>query len=210
MRVASSRRLHGVQEKLRTPRCAQLDLLERRVIAVTSPWHLHWTPWGLLGRHATARILCMHKVRAVARRCHDDLNERRGNAVGSSRTPRGRRVHAVGTHMIATRTPLLAVAFARRPHGVYGDVTATLPRPHGASTAFAQRLHRISFIPLRPHGDHTELSRRSPRSHGASTKSFGVCRAFAGRLHGADTVITVRSQVRFTKENGTQATFVNV
>ena len=51
-RVASSRRLHGVQEKLRTPRCAQWDLLERRGIAVTSPWHLHWTPWGLLGRHA--------------------------------------------------------------------------------------------------------------------------------------------------------------
>ena len=31
-RVASSRRLHGVQEKLRTPRCAQWDLLERRGI----------------------------------------------------------------------------------------------------------------------------------------------------------------------------------
>ena len=78
-------RLHGVQEKLRTPRCAQWDLLERRGIAGTSPGHLHWTPWGLLGRHATARTLCMHKVRAVARRSHGDLNERRVNAVGSQR-----------------------------------------------------------------------------------------------------------------------------
>ena len=101
---------------LRTPRCAQWDLLERRRIAMASPWHLHWTPWGLLGRHATARTLCMHKVRAVARRSHGDLNERRVNAVGSQRqrsnsavryprAPRGRGAHAAGTHMIAARTP---------------------------------------------------------------------------------------------------------
>ena len=115
-RVASSRRLHGVQEKLRTPRCAQWDLVERRGIAVASPWHPYWTPWGLLGCHATARTLCMHKVRAIAPRSHGDLNERRVNAVGSQRqrsnsavrsprAPRERRVHAVGTHMIAARTP---------------------------------------------------------------------------------------------------------
>ena len=36
-RVASSRRLHGVQEKLRTPSCAQWDLLECQGIAVASP-----------------------------------------------------------------------------------------------------------------------------------------------------------------------------
>ena len=58
----------------------------------------------------------MHKVRAVARRSHGDLNERRVNAVGSQRqrsnsavrsprAPRGHRAHAVGTHMIAARTP---------------------------------------------------------------------------------------------------------
>ena len=58
----------------------------------------------------------MHKMRAVARRSHGDLNERRVNAVGSQRqrsnsavrspgAPRGRRAHAVGTHMIAARTP---------------------------------------------------------------------------------------------------------
>ena len=114
--MVSSRRLHGMQEKFRTPRCVQWDLLERRGIAVTSPWHLHWTPWGLLGCHATARTLCMHKMRVVARRSHGDVNERRLNAVGSQRqrsnsavrsprAPWGRRAHAVGTHMIATRTP---------------------------------------------------------------------------------------------------------
>ena len=97
---------------VRSPRAPR----DRRGIAVASPWHLHWTPWGLLGRHATARTLCMHKVRAVARRSHGDLNERRVNAVGSQRqrsnsavrsprAPRRRRVHAVGTHMIAARTP---------------------------------------------------------------------------------------------------------
>ena len=84
---------------------------------MASLWHLHWTPWGLLGRHATARTLCMHKVRAVARRSHGDLNDRRGNAVGSQRqrsnsavrsprAPRGRRAHAAGTPVIAARTPL--------------------------------------------------------------------------------------------------------
>ena len=169
-----------------------------------APWHLHWTTWGLLGRHATAHTSCMHKVRAVARRSHGDLNKRRENAVGwqrrysnsavrSPRAPRGRRAPAAGTHMIAARTPLWAVAFAQRPDGVYGDVTASLPRPHGASTAFALRLNRIAFIPLCPHVDHTELPRRSPRSHATTTESFGVCRAFAWRLHGAVTAITVVS-----------------
>ena len=76
---------------------------------------------------------------------------------------------------------------------MYGDVTASLLRPHGASTAFALRQNRISYIPLRPHGDHTELPRQSPRSHGAATESFGICRAFAGNLHGADTAITAVS-----------------
>ena len=64
-RVASSRWLHGAQEKLRTLRCAQWDFLERWGIDVASPWHLHWTPWGLLGRHATARTLCMQCVPTV-------------------------------------------------------------------------------------------------------------------------------------------------
>ena len=58
----------------------------------------------------------MQKVRAVARRSHGNLNERHVNPVGSQRqrsnsavrspkSPRGRRAHAVGTHMIAARTP---------------------------------------------------------------------------------------------------------
>ena len=94
-----------------------------------SPWHLHWTPWGLLGRHATARTLCMHKVRAVARRSHGDLNERRANAVGSQRqrsnsavrsprAPRGRRAHAAGTHMIAARTTPYATIIRECNEGI--------------------------------------------------------------------------------------------
>ena len=114
-RVASSWRLHGMQEKLRMLRCTHWDL-ERRGIAVASSWHLHWTPWSLLGRHATARTLCMHKVCTVARSSHGDLNECHVNAVGSQRhrsnsavrsprAPQGCRAHAVGTHVIAARTP---------------------------------------------------------------------------------------------------------
>ena len=144
-------------------------------------WHLHWTPWSLIGRHASVRTLCMHKVRAVIRRSHGNLNERRENtvssqqqrrnsAVRSPKAPRGRRVHVVGTHMIATRTPLQAVTFAHRAHKVHGDHNATLPR-----------LQRISFIPLRPHGDHTESPRRSLRSHSPPTELFGVCRALTQR-----------------------------
>ena len=141
------------------------------------------------GAHFVYAILC---VRAVARRSHGDLNERRENAVGSQRqrsnsamrsprAPRGRRVYAARTHMIAARTPLWAEALARRPHGVYRDVTATLPRPHDVSTAFVLCLRRVSFIPLRPHGDHTELPRLSLCFYGAPTEPFGVCRGFAGR-----------------------------
>ena len=114
--TATARRARKTQNAevraVRSPRAPR----ERRGSAVASPWHLQWTPWGLLGRYAMARILCMHKVRAVARRSHGDLNERCANAVGSQqqrsnsavrspRAPRGRRVHAVGTHMIAARTP---------------------------------------------------------------------------------------------------------
>ena len=127
-------------------------------------------------------VPCGQSLACVMGSC---LNERRGNAVGSQR----QRSHS------ATRTPCArsgdahdlrkdaAVAFARRPHGVYGDVTAPLPRPHDALTAFALRLHRISFIPLRPHGDHTELPRRSPESL-----------AFAWRLRGVCTALIQRSQ----------------
>ena len=105
--MASSRWLHGVQVKLRTPRCAQWDLLERRGIAVASPLDAVGSP----------RTPCHGMPRMqVARRYHGDLNERRVNAVGSQRqrsnsavrsprAPRGRRAHAVGTHMIAARTP---------------------------------------------------------------------------------------------------------
>ena len=131
--VASLQRLHGVQEKLRTPRCVQWDLLERWGITVASPWHLHWTPWGLLGRHATARTLCMHKVCAVARRSQGDLNERRENAVGSQRqcsnstvrsprAPWGRRAHAVGMHIIAARAPPYTTIIRKFNEGIKKNI----------------------------------------------------------------------------------------
>ena len=62
-------------------------------------------------------FLSIHKMRAVAQRSRDNLNERRENALGSQwqcsnnavrypRALRGRRAHPAGTHMIAARTLL--------------------------------------------------------------------------------------------------------
>ena len=101
---------------------------------MASPWHLHWTPWGLLGHHARARTLCMHKVHAVAQRSHGDLNERRVNAEGSQRqrsnsavrsprAPQGRRVRTVGTHMIAARTPPYTVIIRECNEGIKKKLT---------------------------------------------------------------------------------------
>ena len=85
--------------------------------------------------------------------------------------------------MVAARTPLEVVAFARRPCEVYGDVTGSLPRPQCVSTAFALRLHRRLF-PLRCHRPHravtviTVFPRRSDgilrRLQGAGA-AFPVC-----------------------------------
>ena len=144
------------------------------------------------------------KVCAVARRSHGDLNERHEDAVGSQqqrgkspgkrtmrspRSPRGCRVHTAGTHMIATRTPLQAAAFARRPH--------VLP---ALSTTFALCLHRISFIPLRPLGDYPELPQRFIalrwRVHGVIRRLQGICSA-----------ITVRCEIPFAKENVIKASY---
>ena len=185
-RAASSRRLHGVQEKRRTQRCAQWDLLERRRIAVASPSHLHWTPWGLLLRRATARILCMHKVRVVARRSHCDLNERRGNAVGTQRqrsnsalrfpwAPRGRRVHAAGT-------PQERRSMRLRLRGDLTDSMEMSPRLYPVLMARPRRLpctcieYHYSIAP----------SRRSQSWHGDHCAPMALPRspsAFAGRWH---------------------------
>ena len=43
--------------------------------------------------------------------------------------------------MDAARTPMLAAAFARRPHGVHGGDTASLPRRRGVSSALGLRVH---------------------------------------------------------------------
>ena len=159
---------------LRSPRA----LTDRRGIAVGSLR----TPF-----HGAMRSLCMHKVRAVARSCHGDLNERRGNAVvsqqqrsnsvvKSSRAPRERRVHTTGTHMITTSSDCTDTSWS------HGYVTVSLP------TMSSRRVYGVCIAPtpniisiqLRPHGDHTELPRRSLQSHGAHTESFAVCRALDG------------------------------
>ena len=57
----------------------------------------------------------------------------------SSTAPQERRKRAP---VDAARTPMLAAAFARRPHGVHGGATASLPRRRGVSSALALRVHR--------------------------------------------------------------------
>ena len=152
----------------------------------------------------------MHKVHAVARRSHCNLIERRGNAAAAQQ--QRSEVSLSATRMScarsgdAVRTPLKAVAFAWRPHGVYGNVTASLTRPHGASTAFAMRLHRISFIPLHL----TEITRSCHGDHCAPIALPRSPSTFAGRLQGADTATTVRCELPFTKGNVIQATFMKV
>ena len=173
------RKIHNA--KVRALRCSRL---KPRRIAVASPWHLHRTPWGILARHATARILCMHKLRAVARCSHCDLNERRGNAVRTQRqrrksavkspwAPRGRRVHAAGT-------PHERRSWRWRLRGDLTESMEMSPRPHGASTAFALRLHRIAFIPLRL----TEITQSCHGNHCAPMALTRSPSAFAGCLQG--------------------------
>jgi hypothetical protein len=64
---------------------------------------------------------------------------------------------------------------------VHGDVTASLPRPYGASTALVLCFHGVLLILLRSHRDYTELPRPSLRSYGAPTVSISVCRALKQR-----------------------------
>ena len=86
-------------------------------------------PCGLLGCLARACTLNMHKVRAVAQHSQGNLNERCVNTVGSQRqrsnsamrsprAPRGRRAHAVGTHMIAARTQPYATIIRECNEGI--------------------------------------------------------------------------------------------
>ena len=106
---------------LRAPR-------DRRGIAVASPLDAVGSPRTPC--HSILTYLPVHKVRAVARRSHGDLNERRVDAVGSQRrrsnsavrspkAPRGRRAHAAGTQFlpqdVAFSIHLSDNRFAARP-----------------------------------------------------------------------------------------------
>ena len=162
-RAASSRRPRGVQEKFRTPWCAQWGLLQRRGCSVAS---------SLLGLHATARTLNMLKVSAMARRCEM-------RALG---TPQSRRSSAVRSHT----APLLAAAFARRPHGVHVGATASLPRRRGVSSAIA--LHALSVLVS------IAFSRRL---YGVATATIALPRrsyCVHRRLQGDDTAIPLRCE----------------
>ena len=60
--VTPGRRTHGdfTASKTNSERCCRRSGIS--LSADGSPRHLHWTPWDLLCRHATAHMLCMHNV----------------------------------------------------------------------------------------------------------------------------------------------------
>ena len=148
-----------------------------------------------------------YKVCAVVRRSDGDLNECRGNVVGSQRqrnnsvmrypkAPQGRHVHVVGRHMIAARTSLYVAAFP-----LWG-VAVTLPRRYSASTAFALCLYRIWLI----HCALTETTQSCHGDHCAPMAFPWSHSAFAGRWH------SDRSALWSTicKRNVIQVTFIKI
>ena len=99
--------------------------------------------------------------------------------------------------MIAARTLQWEVAFARRPHRVYGDVTVSLLRPHGASLLLlhcAYTKYHLCHCAL------TETTQSCRDNHHDPKALPRNPPAFARRLHGADTAITVCSQLLFTNQ----------
>ena len=191
--MASSRRLHGVQEKLRTPRCAQWDLLERRGVAVASPLDALGSPrtpcHGAHFVHAqSARrgsVFWMHAVRMPWVRNGNAVTAQFGLLEGHEdalRTQRGRiwwpqerrcsrwRLHGDLTECMETSLRL------------YRVLTAHLRRLHCAKTEF-YIFHCVSQETTQSCcGDHRDTM-APPRSPSA----------FAGRLHCADTASTVVS-----------------
>ena len=104
-------------------------------------------------------------------------------------TPQSRRSSAVRYHTApqdAARTPMLAAAFARRPHGVHVGATASLPRRRGVSSAIALRaLSVIVSIAF------------SRRLYGVATATIALPRrsyCVHRRLQGDDTAIPLRCE----------------
>ena len=124
---------------------------------------------------------------AVARRSHGDLNERRGNAVGS---PQQRNNSAVS--LLKRREDAVCTQQGRRKNDVVGggacaESSRSLWRRHGVFTASSQRVYGVCI---------------------ASTSN--IIYPIVGRLQGVDTAATVRCELPFTKENIIQATYMKV
>ena len=147
-------------------------------------------------------MLChgVHFGRALC--SQNDLNERRGNAVGSQQ----QRSNSERSEVFCSATRTIC-ACSRDAHdcrknaavgaGVFTQTLRSVWICYCVSIASSRRVYGVCTVPtpniiysISPQGDHTELPQRSLRSHGAPTGSFCVYRAFIGRLQGADTAIT--------------------
>ena len=142
------------------------------------------TPWVRSGNAVTAQWGLLERHEDAVRTQRGRIYDRHKNATVCSgvctETPRS-----------VWRRHCVSTASSRRVYGV-----CTAPKPNIIySIAPSRRTHRaaaaIIAIPWRHHGVLRRLQ--------------GVCRAFARRWHSDHS-----SQLRLTKENGTQATFMNV
>ena len=101
-------------------------------------------PWCLLGCHATARTLCMHKVCAVARRCAAGTPwVRSSNAVIAQRGLLERHEDAVRTQRDAYDRGKNATAGG----GVCTETPRSIWRRHYVSTASSRRVYGVCTAP---------------------------------------------------------------
>ena len=105
--------------------------------AVASPWERRASATHNHGVH-TATLLRCHGVATALletlRRCHGDRTELPPRSL-----PERRGTVSVLCMLKTNAVPRSSVDFTatpRRSHGVLGDATELLPRPHGASTEF--------------------------------------------------------------------------
>ena len=125
------------------PRYTQWELLEHRQIAVASPLDAVGGSPGTpchrthFGHTQSARRSSAFPLRSEWAPWYavGSQQQRSNSAVRSPRAPRGRRVHAAGTHVITTRTE---VAFL---HGDLTEAIETSLRLYRVLTACLWRLH---------------------------------------------------------------------
>ena len=116
---------HGVLKKLQN---AEVRAVQTSITAATQ-WQRYWTQLGRIESRGTVRTLSILKTNTVIRRSLGVLIERRGDAVRSPKRRSKVSYNAIGAPWAHTRvvvkTLWSSVAFARRLHGVLGDVTAS-------------------------------------------------------------------------------------